>query len=172
MIAETPPPFQLPEGCQPVTGSDTLLHSLLACGDPKPRAGDVRQYADKPELIHARDRGGKAPFLVAVKEDAAVPVIRALLEIGSDPNAADKDGETPVHVAANDGKQQITKLLVQAGGDVNRPAKDGDRPLHKAVYNEKPAAVAVLAELGADIDAKDSDSRRDRERWRHVRGVG
>ena len=39
-------------------------------------------------------------------------VVRLLLEARADPNTKDKNGDTCLHYAANDGHEEITRLLM------------------------------------------------------------
>ena len=56
-----------------------------------------------------------------------------MLDAGADPNAADRDGLTPLHYAAGDGHVGTLILLLERGGDPRRGDTDGDLPLHVAV---------------------------------------
>jgi ankyrin repeat protein len=104
-------------------------------------------------MIHARDGEQKTPLFRAVESGAGARIVRALLELGSDPNAATEDGLTPLMYAASTGKVQIARLLVQAGAYVNFQSRD-HQALHCAVCCEQREVVGVLAEFGADLDAK------------------
>jgi ankyrin repeat protein len=43
--------------------------------------------------------------------------VEVLIECGADPNAEDKHGRTPAHVAVAKGADGILRRLVTAGGD-------------------------------------------------------
>ena len=45
--------------------------------------------------------------------------VREMLEEGADPNAKDKDGNTPLHKAADEGRFDVVKLLLERGADPN-----------------------------------------------------
>ena len=55
---------------------------------------------------------------------------------GTDVNAKNYDGDTPLHIAARRGYKQIAELLIAEGANVNAKGKNGDRPLDWAVHIE------------------------------------
>ncbi len=79
-------------------------------------------------------------------------MITALAEAGADVNRANKDGITPLYVAANRGQAKAIIALAEAGADVNRANKDGITPLDRAAWKGHAEAITVLAEAGADVN--------------------
>jgi hypothetical protein len=62
----------------------------------------------------------------------------------------DKEGRTPLHLAASKGNIWCAKLLVESGADMNARCKDGRTALHRAAANGDRLIVEMLIEFGAD----------------------
>ena len=78
---------------------------------------------------------------------------------GSDPNARDDSGFTPLHkAAANSTEPAVIARLLDAGADPEAGGDTGLTPLHVAVGGSaSPAVVMALIDAGADLDARDND---------------
>ncbi len=66
--------------------------------------------------------------------DTTVP---GLLKAGSDPNARNKKGGTPLAVAASEGCRECFKRLLAAGADPFAADGDGETPLHKLCLHDE-----------------------------------
>ncbi len=90
------------------------------------------------------------PLLDATKQ-GDVEAVRSLLDGGADPNVAQGDGLTALHIAAQEGQLEIVKLLLGAGAKVEPPTRIGDyTPLHLAGRSGQVEVVSVLLEAGAN----------------------
>jgi uncharacterized protein len=107
---------------------------------------------------------GATPFLMAA-DRADLPLMRELLELGSDPFLPNADKTTPLMAAAGFGTANpleeagtesealdAVKLLLDRGADINAVDNNGDTAMHGAAYGNFPTIVKVLAERGADIN--------------------
>ncbi len=83
-----------------------------------------------------------------------------LLNLRQDPNAVDKDRETPLHYLAysTDNEKidrvKIARLLVQSGADINARNKNGRTPLSLAVQGKCQKAALALVQCGAAVNQK------------------
>ena len=96
---------------------------------------------DDPALLDATRRGD-------------VAAVRSLLEDGTDPNTAQGDGLTALHLAAQAGNLEIAKLLIGAGAEVAATTRIGGyMPMHLASGAAQASVVGALIEAGADPSA-------------------
>ena len=80
-----------------------------------------------------------------------VASVRALLKQGADVNAAQGDGMTALHWAANHGDADLTKMLIYAGANLRAATRlNGYTPLFLASREGHHAVVQALLEASAD----------------------
>jgi ankyrin repeat protein len=80
-----------------------------------------------------------------------VVAVRSLLREGADPNMAQGDGLTVLHVAAQEGNLEIAELLLDAGAKVEAKTRIGGyTPLHLAGGGAHTAVVSALLAAGAN----------------------
>ena len=94
-----------------------------------------------------------SPLLDATKrgDEAAV---RSLLAEGADPNVAQGDGLTALHLAAQAGNLEIAELLLAGGAKVEAQTRIGGyTALHVASQGAHGAVVSVLLAAGANAGA-------------------
>ena len=87
-----------------------------------------------------------APPVLAETNPAGV--IRLLLAGGLHPDAADDDGERPLHLAAAAGDGFALQALLDAGADVGTRNFAGQTPLDAALDADAPALAETLAQHG------------------------
>jgi len=62
--------------------------------------------------------------------------------------------DTPLHLAARFGREDLAGLLIAAGADVEALNEHDERPLHAAAAYGRPAVVKLLLARGADVNAR------------------
>jgi len=82
--------------------------------------------------------------------------VKAFLERGTDINAKNDDGMTPLLLAISNKQTEVTKFLIENGADVNVGDKQDYVPLVYALGNEDSNTVQLLLDKGADIKSKDT----------------
>jgi len=117
---------------------------------------------DFVELLVAKGATPVSTIHLAARE-GDLEKVKAFIEKGSDINARDKSGETPLFFAVLADNNDVTKFLLAKGADVNAKRDDGATPLHYALSlgNKDVAedAAALLIAKGADVNAETNEGR-------------
>ena len=79
-----------------------------------------------------------------------IDAIRQHIKAGSDLNAKDAYGSTPLIIAAVFGKSEVALALIEAGADLNIKNNDGSTPLITAAVLCRTEIFEALLEKGAD----------------------
>jgi uncharacterized protein len=112
---------------------------------------------DRPGSTVADQRdpatGGTALHLVTQGRDIAW--MNFLMSYGASPNAHDRDGNTPLHIAAQLGFGDGILVLTARGADANAANQRGETPLIVAVQMHDAGSVRTLLEAGADPSIAD-----------------
>jgi ankyrin repeat protein len=139
-----------------------LMRFLAALGaDPKIPTAD-----GATPLIVAAGLGTRSPGEDAGTDSEVVEAVAAAIDLGNDPNAVDKNGETPMHGAAYKNVGDAVRYLASHGAKPevwNQPNKQGWTPLTIAQgyrfgnYKPSPPTVAAFLEVmkAAGIQPKD-----------------
>ncbi|HAT18219.1 MAG TPA: hypothetical protein DCS76_10520 [Gemmatimonadetes bacterium] len=100
---------------------------------------------------------GATPYESLVADAAQkgdLEAVRALLQQGADPNAAQPDGLTGLHWAALNDELGIAEILLYAGATVSPVTRVGGyTPLHLASQSGHGVVARTLLEAGADANA-------------------
>ncbi|KAJ1452889.1 ankyrin repeat-containing domain protein [Pelagophyceae sp. CCMP2097] len=149
------------------------------------RAAAEAGECEAVELLLMLDRGAAAPrfadargrtalHYAAASDAARAPDIVSLLTLagrGGGVDAADHDGETPVHAACRAGREATLAVLVACGADLVAADLRGGTPLSVAVRFGHVRCVAYLKEVRVSVAAKASRETADVARIVAVWGV-
>lgn len=133
------------------------------------RQGDLnalRAVIDDPAVVpNGRMPGSIGSCLVYAIYHSPLAFIRALLDIGADPNAPVDDGFPPLIAALSCTREapgatrrtdvdDIIRLLLSFGADPNQRGINDYTPLHMAVAEGNLLAVQLLLDGGADPELR------------------
>jgi len=162
-----------------------LMSSIMLQGQEKPKRAAAAAGGDQASMLEAAERGDletvarllKAdPKLVEAKnadgetvlhqaagcrcgEEAALPMVRLLVEGGAAVNARNADNQTPLLYASYGGFRRVVELLIDKGAAVQYQDRHGRSPLHYAAREGNPGVVEALLKNGADPSLRDSQNR-------------
>jgi hypothetical protein len=83
--------------------------------------------------------------------------IQVLIESKADVEAADDEGDTPIHTAAGDENLKCLCLLLDACAEVNARANDGFTPAMDACLEDRLANLQLLVDAEADLSMADNN---------------
>lgn len=125
-----------------------------------PRASDKfnSTYVRFPDKI-TDEATGRTVLIDAIIEGDREKIAR-LLEAGSNPNKATKDGKSPLHYAVKLGHGDICDMILDAGAQLNPRDKELKTPMFDALSSPNPKKmVDFLLEAGVSADIEDSQGR-------------
>ena len=100
--------------------------------------------------VHAKDTFLQETALHEAAHHGHIKIARVLLDNGINIDEQDINGNTPLSLAAVNGKLEISKLLISKGASTELNA-----PLYRAVNANQIEIVEILLNNGANIDGKD-----------------
>ena len=67
--------------------------------------------------------------------DEDTEIVKILAPLTDNPNAPNKDGNTPIHWAARNRHTEIVKILAPLTNNPNAPNNDGETPIEFSMFN-------------------------------------
>ena len=92
--------------------------------------------------------GCGGPSIQQAAETGNIEAVKQHLAAGTDVNAKDGDGYTPLHFAAINGHKELAELLIDSGADVNAKDDFGETPLDWAVDEGQIEIADLLRKHG------------------------
>jgi uncharacterized protein len=118
--------------------------------------GGCRPSATNPGEVDAK--GKPLPPLCAASTRGDVSAVKRLLASGTDPNAVDAEGRTPLQYAASSGKIEVVRALLAGGANVRASSPDGYTALHAVAVDREAQIAELLLVAGADINARTTNN--------------
>jgi len=124
--------------------------------------GSLKQsLARDIEAAARRDAAGESLLHHAARKDNQ-EIVSLLIDYGSDPEARNREGETPLLLAAEHSSNPwIAAVLLKSGANINAFDNAGNFILHKSILNEEggPAMIGYLCRRGIEVDRRQGDRK-------------
>ncbi|OQR86752.1 hypothetical protein ACHHYP_09990 [Achlya hypogyna] len=141
-----------------VAAQHTAFHAACANNQVDVVAGVLKT---NPEVLNEVGPEGGQTCLMRACLFGSVDVVKFLLNYpGIDVNKGEKDGYTPMHGAAYQGRPNVVKVLLDYGLSATELHKDGFAPFHRAAWGSQrrhTETVRVFLEAGVPRDLKTTD---------------
>jgi len=135
---------------------------ILAAGGANPRAPlrdgtTALMAASSADRVAVHETYGALP----ASDQRALDAVKAAIELGSDINAANSNGETALHIATARGYTSVIEWLVKNGADLEAKNKRGQTPLRltgsslSRGSSDQPPPLQPAADLLRKLGAKD-----------------
>jgi ankyrin repeat protein len=123
-------------------------------------ATKVTQLLSEPgtAVINIKDAGSGEAALHMIVKQRDYEWLSFLLSKRASPNIQDRQGSTPLSLAAQLGWTEGAELLLSRGAGVDVPNQRGETPLIFAVHRRDIAMVSLLLRGGANPNRKDNMS--------------
>lgn len=112
---------------------------------------------DQGVSFNNRDSNGAGAWHYAVANPNSELVMAALYKLGLPIKQLDKDGNSPMHLAAKSGNEKAIQNLAHYGLELDLLNLDGLTPLHLAVMAGQEGAVRTFLQEGASVNIKTAD---------------
>eukprot|EP01122_Echinamoeba_exundans_P011991 TRINITY_DN4929_c0_g1_i2.p1 TRINITY_DN4929_c0_g1~~TRINITY_DN4929_c0_g1_i2.p1 ORF type:complete len:277 (-),score=56.99 TRINITY_DN4929_c0_g1_i2:54-884(-) len=116
------------------------------------------QDSQMQQLVDLREpRKGFTPLLFGVMQSNH-SAVQALVEKGhASINAPDFEGNSPLHVAVQNGDFKMVQLLLKYGASPNQCDVEGATPVHIAAANGNTRIAAALIAKGGSVHVQDNE---------------
>ncbi len=104
------------------------------------------------DYLRSEHYGDGEPSLCRAARENDIQTVKILINLRSNVNQADKNGNAPLHFASSWRNANTTKLLIKAGADVNQVGEYGDAPLRVASMWGCLDNAKLLINAGANVN--------------------
>ncbi|XP_071138004.1 transient receptor potential cation channel subfamily A member 1 homolog isoform X4 [Mytilus edulis] len=127
----------------------------LACEEDKPEAlSALLKYKAVRNMINTGDRFDYDPLHIAAMK-GFLQVLKILIENSADVDSKNEEEQTPLHLAADNGRTNcVRELLIADHSAANDEDENSNTPLHLAALSGHSKVANLLLTNGADVSAR------------------
>lgn len=135
----------------------TWAHPFLDAIDQRDYDLLEQLIIEKEDEVNKGDKDGYSPLHMAVDfgDEKAAKMLLRCAKCNVNPYTY-FHRLTPLHFAAQDGRNELVELLIDNGADINARNHSLGTPLNYAVCGQNVSTVQLLIALGADVNLGDS----------------
>ncbi len=126
------------------TGNKELLEYLLLNGASK-------------EDLELRNAYGRTPLCAVARDGGDAETIKVLISLGADVNAEDRNGNTPIMLAAWRPYKDVVTVLLDAGAELNINTPEGEELLAYAADNGIENLFEEMVRRNASLEIMNED---------------
>ncbi|XP_014274746.1 putative ankyrin repeat protein RF_0381 [Halyomorpha halys] len=141
-----------------VNGSTQYGESLIHLATRLGNSCSIAALGFLKANLEVLNSNNATPLQEAIKNNCASPV-KVLLSSGAKPDMHLFRGDTYLHIAAAEGRNEALKVLLEGGLDLNKKNHLDETPLFQAIRANNVQAVEMLLEKGADTGIVPDDSK-------------
>ncbi|NOZ13682.1 MAG: hypothetical protein GXO69_08570 [Acidobacteria bacterium] len=124
----------------------------------KHRNTETQNNADlSSAALASLDNSGRIRELIHAVQNGNLEITRKLLELETDINAKNKDGNTPLVAAIMSNQKNIANFLLDKGASLDTPAKNGITPVMAAARKADASLLSRLLKNGAKANLFDKN---------------
>lgn len=133
----------------------SLSAAFFSCqsGTGKKDSNQDQQSAEPTSEMEDTSRPGVPIHEAALSGN--IDAVDAHINIGTDIDASNAEGHTPLMLAAFNGHTKVVEKLLDTGADINKTDNKSLTPLHFAASGPSPETVELLLTHGAKVNAID-----------------
>ncbi len=118
---------------------------------------DIALGRNHREIVELLAKVAGIPSIHVAALVGNIDKVKESLEQGTNVNAKDENGMTPLLRAISGKHSEVARFLIDAGADVNTADKQGYVPLVYALWISDPNMVKLLLDKGADVNVSDTE---------------
>jgi ankyrin repeat protein len=142
-----PPPYAI--FTSPINITVPNLAELAAAVEDED-VKQIKSLVQQNQNVNQRELPSQRTALFNAVAGRHLKSVRALLDLGADPNIADFEGDTPLKTAVVADSDESVRLLLRAGASVNQANSIGITPLMEAAELGRIDILEILLRWGAD----------------------